>query len=192
MDTVTEIVENRKIIEEGSILKSSEGILGADDCAGVAAILEILSRVQKTNFRGTIKVAFTVEEEIGCQGSRGIDQAFIEDVDAAIVIDRRGNRDIVTSWSYYFPFCPEEYGQLFEEAGKLAGMKDWKITPGGVSDALVFAEFGIPSVNLSAGYQNEHKATETVDYKSTFETVLLVESVLHHQLIKQNVVASID
>jgi di/tripeptidase len=48
MDTVTEIVENRKIIEEGSILKSSEGFLGADDHAGVAAILEILSRVQET------------------------------------------------------------------------------------------------------------------------------------------------
>ncbi|MEH7098239.1 hypothetical protein [Neobacillus vireti] len=46
-------------------------------------------------------------------------------------------------------------------------------------------------MNLSAGYQNEHKATETVDYKSTFETVLLVESVWHHQLIKQNVVGSV-
>ncbi|WHY03298.1 M20/M25/M40 family metallo-hydrolase [Neobacillus sp. DY30] len=186
LDTVKEIVEGREIIEDNSILRSSEGILGADDRAGVAAILEILSRVKKTNFRGTLKVAFTVEEEIGCQGSRAIDQDFLEDVDAAIVIDRRGNRDIVTSWSYYVPFCPEEYGRLFEKAGKLAGMDDWKVTPGGISDAMVFAEFGIPSVNLSAGYQNEHKETETVDYKSTFVTVLLVESVLHHQLIKPN------
>jgi tripeptide aminopeptidase len=83
-------------------------------------------------------------------------------------------------------FCPEEYGRLFEKAGKFAGIDDWKITPGGIGDAMVFAEYGIPSVNLSAGYQNEHKETVTVDYKSTFETVLLVESVLHHQLIKQN------
>lgn len=186
LDTVEEIVEGREIIEEDSVLRSSEGILGADDRAGVAAILEILSRVKKTNFRGTLKVAFTVEEEIGCLGSRAIDQDFIEDVDAAIVIDRRGNRDIVTSWSNYVHFCPEEYGRLFEKAGTLAGMDDWKITPGGISDAMVFAEFGIPSVNLSAGYQNEHKETETVDYKSTFETVLLVESVLHHQLIEIN------
>jgi tripeptide aminopeptidase len=186
LDTVEEIVEGREIIEENSILRSSEGILGADDRAGVAAILAILSRVNKTNFRGTLKVAFTVEEEIGCLGSRSIDQDFIEDVDAAIVIDRRGNRDIVTSWSNYVPFCPEEYGRLFEKAGQLAGMDDWKITPGGISDAMVFAEYGIPSVNLSAGYQNEHKETETVNYRSTFETVLLVESVLHHQLIKQN------
>jgi hypothetical protein len=186
LDTVEEIVEGREIIEENYVLRSTEGILGADDRAGVAAILEILSRVKKTNFRGTLKVAFTVEEEIGCLGSRAIDQDFIEDVDAAIVIDRRGNRDIVRSWSNYVSFCPEEYGRLFEKAGKLAGMADWKITPGDVSDAMVFAEYGIPSVNLSAGYQNEHKESETVDYKSTFETVLLVESVLHHQLIKQN------
>jgi tripeptide aminopeptidase len=174
LDMVEEIAEGREIIEEGSILRSSEGILGADDRAGVAAILEILSRVKKTNFSGTLKVAFTVEEEIGCQGSRGIDQDFIEDVDAVIVIDRRGNRDIVTSWSNNVPFCPEEYGRLFEQAGELAGMNDWKITPGGISDAKVFAEYGIPSVNLSAGYQNEHKETEIVDNKSTFETVLLV------------------
>jgi tripeptide aminopeptidase len=187
LDTVEEIVEGREIIEENSVLSSSEGILGADDRAGVAAILEIISRVKKTNFSGTLKVAITVEEEIGCLGSSAIDQDFIEDVDAAIVIDRRGNRDIVTSWSNYVHFCPEEYGRLFEKAGTLAGMDDWKVTPGGISDAMVFAEFGIPSVNLSAGYQNEHKVTETVDYKSTFETVLLVESVLHHQLIKQDI-----
>ncbi|WP_462410659.1 M20/M25/M40 family metallo-hydrolase [Neobacillus sp. Marseille-QA0830] len=184
MDTVMEIVEGREILEEGTVLKSSEGILGADDRAGIAAIMEILARVKKTNFCGTLKVAFTVQEEIGCHGSREIDQDFIEDVDAAIVIDRRGNRDIVTSWSDFVPFCTEEYGRLFEEAGRLAGMENWCITPGGISDAMVFAEFGIPSVNLSAGYQNEHRETESVDYKSTFETVLLVESVLHHQLIK--------
>lgn len=64
-------------------------------------------------------------------------------------------------------------------------MDDWKIIPGGISDAMVFLVYGIPSVNLSAGYKNEHQETETVDYKSTFETVLLVESILHHQLIKQ-------
>jgi tripeptide aminopeptidase len=186
LDTVEEIVEGRELIEENSVLRSSEGILGADDRAGVAAILEILSRVKKTNFRGTLKVAFTVEEEIGCLGSRAIDQDFIEDVDAAIVIDRRGNRDIVTSWSNYVHFCPEEYGRLFEKAGTLVEMDDWKVTAGGISDAMVFAEYGIPSVNLSAGYKNEHKETETVDYQSTFETVLLVESVLHHQLIKVN------
>jgi tripeptide aminopeptidase len=182
MDTVEEIVLNREIIEEGNILRSSQGILGADDRAGIAAILSILNRVRKTNFNGTIKVAFTVEEEIGCRGSRGIAMDFIEDVDAAIVIDRRGKRDIVTS-NGGFPFCSEGFGKLFEQAGKLAGMEDWQVTSGGISDAKVFANYGIPSVNLSAGYQNEHTDFETVDYLATFETVLLVEALLHHNKI---------
>lgn len=183
MDTVEEIVANREIIEEGTILSSSEGILGADDRAGITAILTILQRIRKTNFNGTIKVAFTVEEEIGCLGSRGITQDFIEDVDAAIVIDRRGKRDIVTS-NGSFSFCTEEFGKLFEQAGILAGMEDWKATPGGISDAKVFAQYGIPSVNLSAGYQNEHTDFETLDYLAAFETVLLVEALLHNNLIQ--------
>ncbi|WP_102262603.1 M20/M25/M40 family metallo-hydrolase [Mesobacillus jeotgali] len=184
MDTVEEIECKREIIEEGTTLRSSKGILGADDRAGIAAILSILKRVRKTNFNGTIKVAFTVEEEIGCRGSRGIDMDFIEDVDAAIVIDRRSNRDIVTS-NAGFAFCSDEFGKLFEQAGKLAGMEDWQTTSGGISDAKVFANYGIPSVNLSAGYQNEHTDFETVDFLATFETVLLVEFLLHNDMIRK-------
>jgi tripeptide aminopeptidase len=185
MDTVEEIVADRVIIEEGTILKSSEGILGADDRAGIAVILEILAKIHHTNFNGTIKVAFTIEEEIGCRGARDIDPEFLEDVDGAIVIDRRGTRDIVTSYANVFSFCNEEYGQLFEQAGRMAGMNDWRMTPGGLSDAKIFAEFGIPSVNLSAGYSFEHTDSETVNYKATYETCKLVEAVLHNRLIPQ-------
>ncbi|MDN3016072.1 M20/M25/M40 family metallo-hydrolase [Paenibacillus sp. BSR1-1] len=185
MDTVEEIALDRDILEEGTILKSSKGILGADDRAGIAVILELLANIQQTHFNGTIKIAFTVEEEIGCLGSQNIDQDFLEDVDGAIVIDRRGERDIVTSFANIVSFCPVEYGQLFEKAGKLAGMEDWKMTPGGLSDAKVYAELGIPSVNLSAGYYHEHTDLESLNYKAAFETYQLVMSVLHNQLIKR-------
>jgi putative aminopeptidase FrvX len=182
MDTVEEFSEGRYIIEEGTMLSSSEGILGADDRAGIAVVLELLSRISKTNFNGTLKVAFTVKEEIGCVGAREIDQEFISDVDAAIVVDRRGKRDIVTS-NYFTSFCPDEFGELFERAGQSLGMDDWKVTVGGSSDARVFAEYGIPSVNLSAGYLQEHTDFETLDYQAAYETMLLVERVLHQQLI---------
>ncbi|WP_368505225.1 M20/M25/M40 family metallo-hydrolase [Alkalihalophilus sp. As8PL] len=182
MDTVEEFESGRTILEEGTTLTSSKGILGADDRAGIAVILETLSRITKTNFNGTVKVALTVKEEIGCVGSRAIDPEFIEDVDGAIVVDRRGKRDIVAS-NGGVSFCSVGYGELFEEAGRLAGMNDWKMTPGGLSDAKVFASFGIPSVNLSAGYWNEHSELEVVDYKATYEMVKLVEGVLNHQLI---------
>lgn len=35
-------------------------------------------------------------------------------------------------------------------------MTGWKTTPGGLSDAKIFSEYGIPSVNLSVDYKNEH------------------------------------
>lgn len=187
MDTFERITRGRVIQQEGTILTSSEGILGADDRAGIASILELLERLPETDFSGTIKIAFTVEEEVGLCGSRGIDQHFICDVDAAIVFDRRGTRDIVTGCRGVFDFCEEAYGELFEVAGRLAGMNDWKATRnGGSSDAKIFAEFGIPSVNLSIGYRDEHTDFEQVDYRSTFETVVLVETVLHQQMIQKH------
>jgi tripeptide aminopeptidase len=94
-----------------------------------------------------------------------------------IVVDRRGTRDIVTSYAGIVPFCDDDYGRIFETAGALAGMPDSKITTGGLSDAKFFAEFGIPSVNLSVGYEHEHTEFETLDYKAAFETVLLLETV---------------
>ncbi|WP_138418309.1 M20/M25/M40 family metallo-hydrolase [Aquibacillus sediminis] len=183
MDTFEEFEVGRSLNERGTTLTSSAGILGADDRAGIAVILELLYRLERTNFNGTIKVAFTVKEEIGCVGSQDIDTCFLEDVNSAIVIDRRGTRDIVTSYADIIPFCSESYGKIFEQAGKLAGMPDWKITAGGLSDARSFAEKGIPSVNLSAGYMHEHTDAETVDYKATFETVKLIETALHERLI---------
>ncbi|AEH47525.1 M20/M25/M40 family metallo-hydrolase [Parageobacillus thermoglucosidasius] len=190
MDTVKSFHPYRTVIENGTTLKSSSGILGADDRAGIAVILEIIDFIRHSRFQGTLKIAFTVQEEIGCLGSRHIDPAFLQDIDAAIVVDRRGTRDIVTSYAGIVPFCPDEYGRIFETAGALAGMPDWKITAGGLSDAKTFAEFGIPSVNLSVGYEHEHTELETLDCKATLETVLLLETVFENNMIAKKLVAT--
>jgi hypothetical protein len=186
MDVCRELDPSREITEDGTVLRSTSGILGADDRAGIAIALHVLERIRKTEFRGTLKFAFTVEEEIGLVGARHLDPAFMEDIDAAIVVDRRGKRDIVTSCGGFVPFCDPAYGRLFEQAGILAGMPDWKVTPGGSSDARVFAErFGIDTVNLSAGYEHEHTDDESLDWVAAFQTVILIETVLHHRLIEK-------
>lgn len=181
MDTVERIQAGRKIIQSGTILRSSRGILGADDRAGIVVILECLERLQQSNFQGTVKVAFTVEEEIGCLGAQQIDPSFIHDVDCAIVADRRGSRDIVTGCRGVMLFCEEAYGLSFEKAGTIAGMNDWSATRnGGSSDAKVFAGFGIPSVNLSVGYLHEHTDAEQLDFQSTLDTIRLLDAWFHH------------
>ena len=186
LDTVERIDPYRTLFQEGTVLTSSSGILGADDRAGIAAILELMERLPATDFRGTIKIAFSVEEEIGCRGAEAMDASFLEDVDAAIVFDRRGIRDIVTGCYGEFDFCETAFGACFEQAGILSGMPDWQMTRyGGSSDAKLFALRAIPSVNLSVGYLHEHTDFEQVDFAATLETVRLVETALHHRLLER-------
>jgi len=186
LDTVERIDLYRTLFQEGTVLTSSNGILGADDRAGIAAILELMERIPATDFRGTIKLAFSVEEEIGCRGAEAMDASFLEDVDAAIVFDRRGTRDIVTGCHGEFDFCETTFGACFEQAGLLSDMPDWRTTRyGGSSDAKLFALRAIPAVNLSVGYLHEHTDFEQVDFAATLETVRLVETLLHHRLLER-------
>ena len=179
LDTVEEIAENRRIIKENGIWSSSEGILGADDRAGVAVLLNIAETLyQSPTFSGKIKFIFTVEEEVGLVGARNVDNYFLWGTDAAIVVDRRGTGDIVTSCGGSIPFCDEAYGTFMEQAAIEAGLSGWKCTQGGSSDTRIWAEHGIQSVNLSAGYNYEHSDAEFLDIQACYRTVQLIQSFL--------------
>lgn len=172
MDTVRGVLANRELIEKDGVITSSEGVLGADDRAGIAIILAVLRNLEKsTSFNGNLKIAFSREEEIGCKGADKIKTSWYEGVDLAIVVDRRGNRDIVTGCSS--AFCSNEVGNFMEEVSKLCGM-DWKCVEGGVSDAMSFSSNGINSINLSAGYEHEHTSKEYVVLNDMADTVRLI------------------
>lgn len=171
MDTVTSVQQNRKLIVNGDIIKSNKGPLGADDRAGITIILEVLRNLK--NFNGVVKVAFSRMEEVGCVGATQIDKNFYKDVNLAIVVDRRGSRDIVVGCGYT-PFCDDNVASFIEEAAKATGMSDWKAVDGGISDAVVFAENGINSINLSAGYEFEHTASEYVNVNRMVDTYKLI------------------
>lgn len=179
MDTVSYIDKNKVVLETfgvySAILEDGERtILGADDRAGIAIILEVLESIPKS-FQGTIKVAFTVEEEIGRYGSKAIDNDFSDDVDLAIVVDRKGSRDIVTD--FFMPFCSTNVQSFAVDASYDAGMV-WECVTGGISDAVTFAERGINSINLSAGYYYEHTEKEILVLKDMEDTVSLIHSML--------------
>jgi tripeptide aminopeptidase len=77
LDTVDRIETGRNIVKNGAIWSSDKGILGADDRAGVAVILELAQRLHYLGFNGKVKFIFTVEEEIGLIGAKSIDEYFL-------------------------------------------------------------------------------------------------------------------
>jgi putative aminopeptidase FrvX len=177
MDTVRGVQANKKLVEKNGKISAvlpngASGVLGADDRAGIAIILTVLRNISSTNFNGTIKVAFSREEEIGCVGADKIDPKWYEDTDLAIVVDRRGNRDIVVGCGG--AFCCDEVGNFMEEVAKMADMPDWKAKEGGVSDAMTFSSNGVNSINLSAGYYNEHTDKEYVVLSQMKDTTRLI------------------
>lgn len=112
--------------------------------------------------------------EIGLIGTKRVNDYFLWDVDAAIVLDRRGTGDIIVSCGGYEPFCDDSYGQFIEQAAERAGLDNWQCTMGGSSDTRVWASHGIQSVNLSVGYHHEHTAEECLDVEACYNTIKLV------------------
>lgn len=79
MDTV-EPCRNKQAVfhEDGSITSTGETILGADDCAGIAAILEAVESIKESGVHHRpIEVLFTVAEETYCCGAANIDYSRI-------------------------------------------------------------------------------------------------------------------
>lgn len=190
LDTVDSFVEHRMIMKDDNIWTSSEGILGADDRAGVAILLAFAKNSNLLKFQGKVKFIFTVEEEIGLVGAKEVNEYFLWGVDAAIVLDRRGKGDIVTSCAGTIPFCDEQYGKFFEQVAEEIGLTGWACTPGGSSDTRIWASHGIQSVNLSVGYGYEHTDSEFLDVQATYETFTLLKAVFErsrdlHQVVRK-------
>lgn len=79
------------VLENGVYHSKGDTILGSDDKAGVAAILEGLA-LMKENFipHGKITVIFTVQEEIGLVGSKHIEEKYLEGIDFGYTFDADG------------------------------------------------------------------------------------------------------
>ena len=135
---------------------SPEG-LGADDRAGVYAILRIL----KTGLRP--HVIFTTDEEKGGIGAYSIAikcQDFFNKIKYIIELDRQGSHDCV----FYecnnrdFVRYVESFG-FFEELGSFSDI------------SYICPEWKVAGVNLSIGYKNEHSYVETLHISHFFATI---------------------
>lgn len=90
LDTVNPGKNIKPIIENGFARSDGKTVLGADDKAGVAIILEAARQIVENDLpHGPIEIILTVAEEKGLLGSKNLDLAQIK-ADFAFVLDAEG------------------------------------------------------------------------------------------------------
>lgn len=148
------------IQNKGGILSAKKG-LGADDRAGMYAILEL---IQKHH----VHVLFTGGEEIGGIGAEAFTCSGIKpEVNYIIQLDRRGENDAV-----YYELDNPEFEEFITSHG-------WQTTIGTFTDICIVAPYlGVAAVNLSIGYQNEHHPNETLDLNVMNKNIARVPELL--------------
>lgn len=78
MDTVEPGIGVKPVTDDGVIRSSGDTVLGADDKAGIAAILEVLRMIREYGIdHGGIEVVFTIWEEGGLFGAKNLDFALV-------------------------------------------------------------------------------------------------------------------
>ncbi|HEX5689053.1 MAG TPA: M20/M25/M40 family metallo-hydrolase, partial [Roseiflexaceae bacterium] len=74
MDSVAPCRNVRPVVADGIIRSSGDTVLGADDLAGVAAILEgVRATLERGAKHRAAEIVFTVQEEVGLRGAAGFD-----------------------------------------------------------------------------------------------------------------------
>lgn len=90
MDTVTPGIGKKPVVEEDLIRSDGTTVLGGDDAAGIAVILETLRALKEDNTpHGDLYLAFTIAEETGLLGAKNLDLGKIP-ADYAFVLDGEG------------------------------------------------------------------------------------------------------
>lgn len=145
------------------VIWSPEG-LGADDRAGVFAILNIL----KKGYRPS--VIFTTDEEIGAVGATKMVMDMgepLSELKYIIQLDRRGEKDCV-----FYDCDNKEFVTYIEDFG-------FKEAMGSFSDiSMICPEWQICGVNLSVGYINEHTESEFLMTPILYSTIEKVQKML--------------
>lgn len=90
MDTVGPAEGIKPLVIDGIVRSDGKTVLGADDKAGIAVILEGLRSVLESGMEhGRIEIAFTVAEEIGLLGSKNLDLSEFE-ANHVFILDGEG------------------------------------------------------------------------------------------------------
>ena len=165
MDTVFKIpVSDLYYDKQKGVLWSPEG-LGADDRAGIFAIIKIL----QDGYRPSI--ILTTGEESGGLGASALVETHpkcpIPNLKYMIQLDRHGTNDCV----FYDCYCPEfvNYVESFGFCERWGSFTDI---------SFLMPEWQIVGVNLSVGYEDEHSHSEILNINPLFDTIRKVKQML--------------
>ena len=165
MDTVFKFpVSDLYYDQKKGVLWSPEG-LGADDRAGIFAIIKILQDGLRPS------VILTTGEEDGGVGACAICERYpdcpIPGLKYMIQLDRHGTTDCV----FYDCYCPEfvDYVESFGFCERWGSFTDI---------SFLMPEWQIVGVNLSVGYEDEHSKQEILCINPLFDTIKKVKKML--------------
>lgn len=149
--------------------KSPTGI-GGDDNNGIYTCLDNLIR------EDYIKIAFFVDEEIGCIGSGSCDMIFFEDVSFVLQADRKGYNDVVHNISGTKMFGIDFFDAIADDLDNY----NRELKDGGMTDVMQLAHNGlnVAMANFSCGYYNPHSDREYVVIDELILTSLLFRDII--------------
>lgn len=114
MDTVVPGIGVRpQVCDDGYVRSSGDTILGGDDKAGIAAIVQAVIAAQAEKNHATLEILFTVREEVGLLGAKGYDYSQIL-AKKAMVLDSGGDVENITT------IAPGQNRLTFQIQGKTA------------------------------------------------------------------------
>lgn len=150
--------------KDKNVMWSPDG-LGADDRAGIFAIMKIVSLGQRPH------IIITTDEEVGALGANklvGKMKTFPAPLKFLIQLDRRGTNDAV-----FYDLEHPEFETFMTSFG-------FKYTYGSFTDISILAPaWNVAAVNFSIGYQDEHSQVERLYVDAMFDTIDKVQGILH-------------
>ena len=140
------------LFEENGKLENADGILGADDRAGIQMILEAQAEYEEKPL-----LLFTNHEETGGKGmktflSSGLLEEWLDAIYLAVSVDRKGHNQ----WVCYYNNVDDTLTEFMQRLGYVEEFGTW--TDG--SDLATM--YNLPHVNVSYGGYLPHTADEFV------------------------------
>ncbi len=104
--------ENIEIIEEGDLIRSNgKTILGADDKAGIAILIEIAKILKEDSFpHPPLEFVFTTTEEIGLLGAKNLDFKHLK-ASMGFILDAENPEEIILAAPSSYQFLIKIYGK---------------------------------------------------------------------------------